>query len=57
MADPKAEGTNHASNLKTLTIASNSFVENLDTPGILFFEHINMQVGSKILQGYSTKIY
>ena len=49
MADPKAEGTNHASNLKTLTtIASNSFVEeNLDIPGILFFEHINMQVGSK----------
>ena len=49
MADPKTEGTNYGSNLKTLvTTASNSFVEeNLDTPGILFFEHSNMQVGSK----------
>ena len=49
MADPETEGRNYASKLKTLTTtASNSFVEeNLDTPGILFFEHVNMQVGSK----------
>ena len=49
MADPQAKFRNHGSELKTLTTtASKCFIEeNLDTPGILFFEHINIQVGSK----------